>query len=74
MNWYTGSWAYVPGSAEAILYADSHRLYDARMNADTSPLNCAAGPPTVFPPVSVRASPCLELVGHAFVPPWPAER
>lgn len=61
MNWYTGSWAYVPGSAGAILYADSDRLYDARVDADTSPLNCAAGPPTEFPP-----SPCAPPLASSW--------
>jgi hypothetical protein len=51
MNWYTGNWAYVPGSAESILYADTRRLYDVRPEADIQPLNCPAGAVLAFPPV-----------------------
>lgn len=50
MNWPTGQWAIMPGAAGAILYADTHRLYDVRPDADQTPINCAAG--TVFPPPS----------------------
>jgi hypothetical protein len=48
MDWPTGQWAIVPGAATLVLYADTHRLYDVRPDADQTPINCARG--TLFPP------------------------
>jgi len=54
MDWPTGQWAIVPAAADAIFYADTHRLYDVRPDADQTPINCARGsvfaPPACAPP------------------------